>query len=60
MRIINIRKNDYAIHLKFGGKFLTSLMKLVLVAKASIHSTIKLNFLLHFGKFWAFVIAVII
>ena len=60
MRIIYNVKNCYPIHLKFGGKSLTSLSKLVLEAKASICSTIKENLLLHCRKFSAIVAFVII
>ena len=34
-------KHRYAIRLKFGDKFLTSLIKLVLPVKASICSTVE-------------------
>ena len=48
--IYNI-KNCYAIHLKYEHKILISLTKLVLKAKASMHSTIKENLLLYCFKF---------
>ena len=60
MKIIYNVKYRYAIRLKFGDKFLTSLTNLVLQAKASICSTIKENLLLYCRKFSAFVIVVII
>ena len=53
-------KHRYAIRLKFGDKFLTSLTKLMPQVKASICSTIKENLLSYCRKFLAFVIAVII
>ena len=59
MRVIYDVKYSYAILLKFGDKFLTSLTKLVLEAKASICSTIKENLLLY-CKFSAFVVVIII
>ena len=52
-------KDCYAIRLKFGYKFLTSLTRLVLEVKASICPIIKENLLLHCGMFLAFVIVVI-
>ena len=60
MRVTYNVKHRYAIHLKFGGKFWTSLTKLVLEAKASICSTIKENLLLYCRRFSAFVVVVII
>ena len=51
-------KHRYAIRLKFGHKFVTSLTKLVLEVKDSICSTIKENLLLHCRKFLAFVVVV--
>ena len=60
MRIIYNLNNCYGIRLKFGGKYLISLTKLVLEAKASIYSIIKENLLLYYRKFLAFVVAVII
>ena len=59
MRIIFTLKHRSAICLKFG-KFLTSLTKLVLEAKASICSTIKENLFLYHRKFWAFAVVAII
>ena len=50
----------YGIRLKFGGKFLTFLTKLVLKGKASICSTIKENLLFYCRKTSAFVVVVII
>ena len=60
MRVIHNVKHCYAIPLKFGGKFLTSLTQLVLDAKVSICSTIKENLLLYCRKFFGFVVVVII
>ena len=60
MSIVYIVKHRSAIRLKFGDKFLTSLTKLVLQAKASICCTIKENLLLYCRKFSAFVVVVII
>ena len=60
MRVMYNVKHRYAIRLKFGDKFLTSLTSLVLEAKASICSTIKENLLLYWRKFSAFVVVVII
>ena len=60
MRVIYNIKYRYAIRLKFGNEFLTSLTKLVLEAKGSICSTIKGNQLLYCRKFLAFVVVVII
>ena len=45
MKIIYFVKYRNATRLKFEKKFLTSLTKLVLEAKASIRSTIKENLL---------------
>ena len=45
MKIICNVKHCYAILLKFGNEVLTSLIKLVLEAKASICSTIKKDLL---------------
>ena len=50
----------YAIRLKFGNKFLTSLIELVREAKTSICSTIKDYLLLYCRKFSAVVVVVII
>ena len=44
--IYNVTRR-YAIHLKFGGKFLTSLTKLTSQARANICRTIKRSVLLH-------------
>ena len=60
MRIIYNLKQRYVIRLKFGGKFLTFLTKLVLEGKASICSTIKENLLLYCYNFSAFVFLVIV
>ena len=46
-------KHCYEICMKFGDKFLTSLTKLVLEAKANIGSIIKENLLLYCHKFSA-------
>ena len=59
MRVIYDVKHRYAILLKFGDKFLTSLTKLVPEAKPSICSTIKENLLLY-CTFSAFVVVIII
>ena len=60
MRVTYNVKQRYTIRLKFGGKFLTSLTKLVLDAKASIRYKIKENLLLYCRKFSTFVVVVII
>ena len=61
MKPMYIVKHRYAIRLKFGGKFLTSLTKQGLEAKTSICcSTIKENLLFHCLEFLAFVVIVII
>ena len=60
MKVIYNAKYRHAIRLKFRYKFLTSLIKLVLKAKASIYSTVKENLLLYCPKFSAFVVVVII
>ena len=59
MRIIYNAKYLFTIHLKFGNKFLTSLIKLVLKAKASTFFTIKENALFYSRKFSACVAVVI-
>ena len=51
MRVMYNVKHRHAIRLKFRAKFLTSLIKLVLEAEASICSTIKENLLLYCRKF---------
>ena len=53
-------KHRYAIHLKLGHKFLSSLTNLVLKAKASICSPIKENLLSYYRKSSSFVAVVII
>ena len=58
MRITHV-KYRYAIHLKFGDKFFTSISKLVLYRKASICSVIK-EILHLYCKSAAFVITVLI
>ena len=60
MKIIYNVKYCYAIHLKFGDTFLTSLTKLVFELKASICSTSEEVILLYCRKFWAFVIVFMI
>ena len=60
LRISYDVKHRYAVRLKFGGKFLTSLTKLVLEEKAIICSIIKEKLLLYCRKLLIFVIAVII
>ena len=60
MRTIYNVKHRYAILLKFGGKFLTSLIKCMLEAKTSICSTVKENLLFYCRKFSAFVVVVIV
>ena len=59
MRITFKEKHRYAIRLKFGDKFLTSITKLVLEEKFRTSSTIKKK-LLYCLKFSAFVVIVII
>ena len=59
-KIIYNVTHRYAIRLKFRGKFLTSLTKVVLEAKASIWSRIKQNLLVYCRKFQAFVVVFII
>ena len=56
MRIIYNTKRCYAIRLKFGDKFLTSLTKLLVKAKSSIYSAIKDSLHLYCGKFSPFVV----
>ena len=58
MRIIYNVKHHYAVHLKLGDKFLTSLTKLVFQVKSSICSTIIGNLLLYCLKFSAFIVVV--
>ena len=60
MKIIYNVRHCYAIRLKFGDKFLTFLIKLVLKRKPSICSTIRENLLLYCRKLSAFVVVVII
>ena len=60
MRIIYNAKHRYAIRLRFGNKFLTSLTKLVLKVRVSIYFRIKENLLLFCNEFLAFVVIVII
>ena len=51
MRIIYSVRYRYAVHFKFGDKFLTSLTKLVFEAKGSISSTIKKSSFILFKVF---------
>ena len=61
MKPMYIVKHHYAIRLKFGDKFLTSLTKQGFEAKTSIYcSTIKENLLFYCLEFLAFVVVVII
>ena len=60
MRVMYNAKHRYGIRLKFGDKFLTSLTKSVLKAKASTYFTIEENLLLYYRKFPTFVVVVII
>ena len=60
MTMIDNVKHRNAILLKFGGKFLTSLTKLVLEGKPSICFTVKENLLASCRKFSPFAVAVII
>ena len=60
MRVMYNVKHRYAIRLKFGGKFLTSIIKSMLKAEAGICSTIEENLLLYCRKFSGFVAVVII
>ena len=53
-------KHRYAILLKFGDIFLTSLTNLVMEAKSSICSAIKENLLLYRFTFSVFAVFVII
>ena len=55
MRMFYNVKHRYAVRLKFGDKFLTSLTMLVLQVKASIYSAVKEIVLLYCRKFSAFV-----
>ena len=59
METIYIIKPRYAIRLKFGDKFLTSLTKSELEVKVSICSTIKGNLLSYCPKFSTFLVVVI-
>ena len=60
MRKLYSVKPRSAIRLKFEGKFLAFLTKLVLKGKARIYSTIKGNLTLYCRKFSAFVVVAII
>ena len=60
IKIIYKLKHHYAILLKFGHNFFTSLTKFVLEAKASICSEIKENLPLHCRKLSAFAVVVMI
>ena len=60
IRVMYNVKHRYAICLKFGDKFLTSITKLLLEAKASVYFTIKENLLLYCLMFLSFVAVVVI
>ena len=60
VRVIYNVKHHYAIRLKFGGKFLFFLTKLMLEVKSRTCSTIKENLLLYCRSFSTFVAVAII
>ena len=60
MGIICNVEHCYAVLLKFGYKFSTSLTKYMLEVKISICSTVKENLVLYCLKFSVFVVVVII
>lgn len=59
MRITYSAIHRYALRLKLGGKFLTSMTKLVLKVRASISSLIKENLFLYCCELLVLVVIVI-
>ena len=60
MRVMHNGDLPYAIHSKFGDKFLASLTKSVLEPEAGTCFTVKEYLLLHCHKILAFVVVAII